>query len=74
MYAAFFHHERGGRESRCGLSWKSENGIELDQIPTSQWLAQLKVSDLCRKLIQIELEGTNNVAITRQSYLAIWRR
>jgi monoamine oxidase len=49
--------------------WKSESAVELDNMSTAQWLAGLKVSELCRKLIQIELEGTNNVAIARQSYL-----
>ncbi|HEV8293159.1 MAG TPA: NAD(P)/FAD-dependent oxidoreductase [Tepidisphaeraceae bacterium] len=51
------------------VPWKSDNSIELDNMSTAQWLAGLKVSELCRKLIQIELEGTNNVAIARQSYL-----
>jgi monoamine oxidase len=49
--------------------WKSDNAIELDNMSTAQWLASLKVSDLCRKLVQIELEGTNNVPLARQSYL-----
>jgi monoamine oxidase len=49
--------------------WKSDNSIELDQMSTAQWLASVKCSELCRKLIQIELEGTNNVALARQSYL-----
>src|SRR4051812_9811175 len=49
--------------------WKNESALELDNISTAQWLAGLKVSDLCRKLIQIELEGTNNVPLARQSYL-----
>jgi monoamine oxidase len=51
------------------VPWKSDNAFELDSMSTAQWLASLKVSDLCRKLIQIELEGTNGVALTRQSYL-----
>jgi len=49
--------------------WKSESAVELDSMSAAQWLAGLKVSDLCHKLIQIELEGTNNVALARQSYL-----
>lgn len=49
--------------------WKSDNAFDLDNISTAQWLSGLKISDLCRKLIQIELEGTNNVPLARQSYL-----
>jgi monoamine oxidase len=51
--------------------WKSDGSIEMDQVSVAQWLAALKVSDLCRRLIQIELESNNGVALARQSYLGL---
>ena len=69
MTAAFSTMNAQAAKIDADFPWKSESSIELDAMSTAQWLAGLKVSELCRKLIQIELEGTNNVALARQSYL-----
>jgi len=69
MYAAFSTMNAAAAKVDPDAPWSSDNSIELDNMSTAQWLAGLKVSELCRKLIQIELEGTNNVPLARQSYL-----
>lgn len=69
MYAAFATMNAAAAKVDADAPWKSESAVELDNMNTAQWLSGLKVSELCRKLIQIELEGTNNVALARQSYL-----
>jgi monoamine oxidase len=69
MYAAFSTMNAAAAKIDADAPWKSEGAIDLDNMSTAQWLSGLKVSELCRKLIQIELEGTNNVPIARQSYL-----
>lgn len=69
MTAAFATLNSAAARVDADYPWKSDSAFELDNLSTAQWLAGLKVSDLCRKLIQIELEGTNNVPIAKQSYL-----
>ena len=49
--------------------WKTPGAEALDRRSTAQWLAALKVSDECRRLIQSELAGNNGVAVEKQSYL-----
>jgi len=49
--------------------WKTPGAEAWDRRTTAQWLAALKVSDECRRLIQSDLAGNNGVAVERQSYL-----
>src|SRR5258706_9331040 len=69
MYTAFSTMNAAAAKIDADAPWKNESSIELGNMSTAQWLAGLQVAELLRKLIQIELEGTNNVAIARQSYL-----
>jgi monoamine oxidase len=69
MTAAFSTMNAHAAKVDAEVPWRSDNALELDAMSAAQWLSALKVSDLCRKLIQIELEGTNNVPLARQSYL-----
>jgi hypothetical protein len=49
--------------------WKTPGAATWDCRSTAQWLAALKISDECRRLITSELAGNNGVAVEKQSYL-----
>lgn len=49
--------------------WTVKSAAELDMRPTSDWIAKLDCSDLCKKAITIQLNADNAVDVQRQSYL-----
>ncbi len=49
--------------------WTTPQAETWDRRSTVEWLAALKVSDECRRLIKSDLAGNNGVAVERQSYL-----
>lgn len=49
--------------------WTSKSAADLDARPTSDWIAKLDCSDLCKKAIAVQLSADNAVDVARQSYL-----
>jgi len=51
--------------------WLSTNAKRFDERATANWIRNLRVSDLAKKAIDIQLAADNGVASSRQSYLGI---
>jgi monoamine oxidase len=49
--------------------WNSPNAQRLDAMPLASWIRGLKVSDLARKAITVELSADNGNSAARQSFL-----
>lgn len=51
--------------------WTSPNAAELDKKTVRQWVEGLKISDLAKRLMDMEMASNNGVATDRQSYLGM---
>lgn len=51
--------------------WKSPQAAELDKKTIADWLKQIEMSDLCRKLVEVQLSSDNAIANEKASYLGI---
>ena len=51
--------------------WESPNAVELDQRTLGDWLGELQVSDLVRKLVAIQIGSDNAIANEKASYLGM---
>jgi len=49
--------------------WNTPNAIQLDNTPTSEWIAQLNISDLAKHLFDVQLSSDNAVPTDKQSLL-----
>lgn len=49
--------------------WKTRDAKTLDQKSTAEWIAGLEISPLAKKLLDVQMTGTNGVPTSRQSHL-----
>jgi len=49
--------------------WKGAGNKDLDRRTTAEWIDKLSASDLCKRVMNVQLSTLNGVATDRQSYL-----
>lgn len=71
MEAAFAELTAESKPIDADRPWASPAAAQLDQQTLGDWMANIQLSDLTRKLIAIQLGSDNAVANGRASYLAM---
>ena len=71
LEAAYGTMNAAARPINADEPWNSPDAQRLDARSVAQWVSGLKVSDLCRKAITVELTADNAVATSRQSFLGM---
>ena len=71
MEAAFADLTVASEPIDADLPWTSPGATQLDGQSLGDWIARLRVSDLTRKLIAVQLGSDNAIANAQASYLAM---
>lgn len=67
--SAYAEMDNDARDVNADEPWNSKDADRLDKLSTAAWIGERTISDLARKLLQLQFTADNGVATELQSYL-----